>query len=58
MIISYILGHNMEQKERRTCMMHFAVKDTLTNDDIKQCRKKFGLSQAEFAELMNVSKKR
>lgn len=37
--------------------MHYAVKNSLTNNDIKYCRKKFGLSQAEFAELMNISKK-
>lgn len=35
----------------------FAVSECLYADDIKKIRKKLGLTQVEFAELVNVSKK-
>lgn len=38
-------------------MKNYAVKDFLTSEEIRNCRKKLDLSQAELAELMNVSKK-
>lgn len=35
----------------------FAISDTLTREEIKSLRKKLNLTQAEFAELVNVSVK-
>ena len=35
----------------------FALPDTLTSHDIKTLRKKLGLTQKEFAGLMNISQK-
>lgn len=38
-------------------MRQYMIKDTVAGKEIVECRKKLGLSQAEFAEFANVSKK-
>ena len=38
-------------------MKKYAVKKSVTGVEIKKCRKRLGVSQEEFAELANVSKK-
>ena len=38
-------------------MKKYAVKKSVTGLEIKKCRKRLGVSQEEFAELANVSKK-
>lgn len=38
-------------------MKKYDLPDTVTGEEIKRCRKRLELSQADFAELANVSKK-
>lgn len=38
-------------------MRKYAVQKSITGLEIKKCRKRLGVSQKEFAELVNVSKK-
>ena len=38
-------------------MRKYAVQKNITGLEIKKCRKRLGVSQEEFAELANVSKK-
>lgn len=38
-------------------MKNYAVKKSVTGKEIKKCREKIGVSQEEFAQLANVSKK-
>lgn len=38
-------------------MRKYAVQKSITGLEIKKCRKRLGVSQEEFAELANVSKK-
>lgn len=38
-------------------MKTYAIVPSIKGEDIKTCRKKLGLTQAEFARLVNVSKK-
>lgn len=38
-------------------MKTYAIVPSIKGEDIRVCRKKTGLTQAEFARLVNVSKK-
>ena len=38
-------------------MRKYAVQKSITGLEMKKCRKRLGVSQKEFAELVNVSKK-
>ena len=48
---------NILKKRVNDNMRKYAVQKSITGLEMKKCRKRLGVSQKEFAELVNVSKK-